>query len=1334
MAKSLQSLFLILLTVYCQVQSFRVKPNDTIVVQGQTIILKCEVENQQGRVQWTKDGFALGFSRDVPGYSRYSMVGDESRGVYNLKIVNVALGDDALYECQVGPSSGHPPIKTRATLSVAVPPDVPVISGQSNGSIIEVLPTQRTLELICESRNGKPAATITWLRNGKKITTDEIKYSIQDTPNKRQNARSVLTIKPKREDNGATYSCQAINFALSKPLESVVLLSVLHPPSHPVITGYKSGDVVRTGDRLTLSCTSRGGNPLATVIWYKNGKELDDVYDKKMINMAVNKLELTAQQSDNLAKYSCIAKNVVTESPMEASVVLSVQFAPEKVVITGETGAKAGESITLTCETTNSNPASTIKWFAKGRQLGGDSSSIIPSPDGGFITRSQVTVKLSDSENKVIYTCQATSSGQTMAVADSVTLEVQYPPEKPVISGYKIGTPINEGNIQRLTCVSVGGNPHATLTWWKGNTELQSKNTIVGNIASSELSIKAVSSDNMAEYRCNATNPATSEPLISTVVLTVYFPPKSLTVTTEPTVGKAGKQMKIICETESSNPPAQITWWKDGRELVGRGKNIGIIDGAYGGKRTRNSLTLRVDEDDHDSEVSCEALNDELEMSTNRRVLISVLFAPKFPKDTAKKVSIQEGMNYILNLTAKANPKNTSYTWYKDGVKLVTSSLWPNIVPIGPILNMTSIRRSNGGKYLCMALNDEGSGNITINVDVQFPAEISRLTTPVYVDQGQTAAIDCEAEANPITDDIITWSRPGYNMNKTLTNTIGGASKLIVYNSSKKDSGKFRCTANNGIGDSSSFDAELVVKYPPEIDKSERHIKFAAAKGTRGELICRAEGAPVVTFFWTRNGEDIIPRYGSRYELEGKEIDWTHHLGYLYISNVTDYDYGMYHCRAVNSLGKDTVAISFETTTRPDPPEDLRHVNSTHDSITVMWTSGFNGGLYQWFRIKYEETRSMDPPLLINVNPPSANMFTVPGLKFATEYTLYVQAINKLGDSRFSQSAKCSTSSIPPKDEQIAQGDEVPLLIIVAVCAVAMVVLGLNVCLILYLIRRRKRKMQKGTPPQKEAEHDSQSNTIEMYAPPGSGNVYPNPLPEDTKTYSSYDRSLDDFNDDLYKSYHDDESDDTIVWFPRPDFSKSTCFRKYGGPLVVPDETYPLKGGGPYSPARSDISSTGTDSPHASLINSKSKKTYIDDSIVASNKVYNKAGSLPRNHHTNGPIENDYHDTVSKTRSLKRDREDANRNFSTFQNHTGQNHQNHINRTKTPPPPPVRSTSHPRGPHPAPPPYANEAQSSQRHLTPQSVNNGSVPPPPREIMAPSQLGRPQIYQMQGALV
>lgn len=54
-------LFYFLLTdVLGQQQSFRRRPVDVEVKIGATADLKCEVENQAGRVQWTKGGFALG--------------------------------------------------------------------------------------------------------------------------------------------------------------------------------------------------------------------------------------------------------------------------------------------------------------------------------------------------------------------------------------------------------------------------------------------------------------------------------------------------------------------------------------------------------------------------------------------------------------------------------------------------------------------------------------------------------------------------------------------------------------------------------------------------------------------------------------------------------------------------------------------------------------------------------------------------------------------------------------------------------------------------------------------------------------------------------------------------------------------------------------------------------------------------------------------------------------------------------------------------------------------------------------------------------------------------
>lgn len=41
-------------------QKFRTTPHDLQVLEGSEALLRCEVSNLAGQVQWTKDGFALG--------------------------------------------------------------------------------------------------------------------------------------------------------------------------------------------------------------------------------------------------------------------------------------------------------------------------------------------------------------------------------------------------------------------------------------------------------------------------------------------------------------------------------------------------------------------------------------------------------------------------------------------------------------------------------------------------------------------------------------------------------------------------------------------------------------------------------------------------------------------------------------------------------------------------------------------------------------------------------------------------------------------------------------------------------------------------------------------------------------------------------------------------------------------------------------------------------------------------------------------------------------------------------------------------------------------------
>lgn len=61
-------------------QAFRTEPRNLTVRMGATAVLRCEVLRPSGTVQWVKDGLLLGPQRSLPGFPRYSMIGNLKRG------------------------------------------------------------------------------------------------------------------------------------------------------------------------------------------------------------------------------------------------------------------------------------------------------------------------------------------------------------------------------------------------------------------------------------------------------------------------------------------------------------------------------------------------------------------------------------------------------------------------------------------------------------------------------------------------------------------------------------------------------------------------------------------------------------------------------------------------------------------------------------------------------------------------------------------------------------------------------------------------------------------------------------------------------------------------------------------------------------------------------------------------------------------------------------------------------------------------------------------------------------------------------------------------------
>ena len=143
---------------------------------------------------------------------------------------------------------------------------------------------------------------------------------------------------------------------------------------------------------MTLVCLSKGGNPLATITWYRNGERVDSSYTT-ILNGSKNTYEFTASEEDNNAVYSCQAKNELILKPLEAKLTTVVQCkivmfvvlseecsdinicsdGPKDVRISGPSEAIKGDELNFECSTSNSNPPVEIWWVVDGRavQVGG---------------------------------------------------------------------------------------------------------------------------------------------------------------------------------------------------------------------------------------------------------------------------------------------------------------------------------------------------------------------------------------------------------------------------------------------------------------------------------------------------------------------------------------------------------------------------------------------------------------------------------------------------------------------------------------------------------------------------------------------------------------------------------------------------------------------------------------------------------------------------------------------------------------------------------------------------------------------------------------------------
>lgn len=120
----------------------------------------------------------------------------------------------------------------------------------------------------------------------------------------------------------------------------------------------------------------------------------------------------------------------------------------------------------------------------------------------------------------------------------------------------------------------------------------------------------------------------------------------------------------------------------------------------------------------------------------------------------------------------------------------------------------------------------------------------------------------------------------------------------------------------------------------------------------------------------------------------------------LIITHVTSADYGNYECVARNELGFSTSSPRLEITSAPDIPSLLSIVNVTHESVTLSWIPGFNGGMPATYRIRYRQIQE-ESYKYEDIPSPNTTQYTIKGLEINTGYVFSISALNKLGNSKF---------------------------------------------------------------------------------------------------------------------------------------------------------------------------------------------------------------------------------------------------------------------------------------------------------------------------------------------
>ncbi|XP_051153581.1 cell adhesion molecule Dscam2 isoform X8 [Leptopilina boulardi] len=814
----------------------------------------------------------------------------------------------------------------------------------------------------------------------------------------------TLIIREARVEDSGKYLCIVNNSVGGESVETV--LTVTAPLSAEIEPTVQTVDF---GRPATFTCNVKG-NPVKTISWLKDGKPLG--HEEQT-------LRIESVKKEDKGMYQCFIRNDQESAQATAELKLGGRFEPPQIrQAFSEETLQPGPSVFLKC-VASGNPTPEITWELDGKRLSNTDRLQV----GQYVTVngdvvSNLNISSIHTNDGGLYKCIAAS--KVGAAEHSARLNVYGLPfirhmdKKAIVAGETL----------RVTC-PVAGYPIESIVWER-DTRVLPINRKQKVFPNGTLIIENVErQSDQATYTCVARN-AQGYSARGMLEVQVMVAPQITPFSIGDGPANWGDQTSVICSVIKGDRPIEITWSLNGKEITLESHpDISISrTGPMISLLSIDSVTAR-----HAGEYSCMASN--LVGFVSRSAELTVNVPPRWILEPTDKAFAQ-GSDARVECKADGFPK-PQVTWKRaagdtpgDYTDLKLNN--PDISVEDGTLSINNIQKTNEGYYLCEAVNGIGSGlSAVILISVQAPPHFEIKLRNQTARRGEPAVLQCEAQGEkPIG---ILWNMnnkrldPKSDSRYTIREEIlanGVLSDLSIKRTERSDSALFTCVATNAFG-SDDTSINMIVQEVPEVpyglkvlDKSGRSVQLSWA-------------APY-------DGNSPIKRYVIEYKIS--KGSWDSDIDRVVVPGSQQNVAGVfnlkpattYHLRIVaeNEIGtsdpSDTVTIITAEEVPSGPPSSVRVEALDQHSLKVTWKppprEDWNGeilGYYVGYRLSSSEKPYMFETVEFSKEDGKEHHLQITNLKIYTQYSVVVQAFNKVGSGPMSEERRQHTAEGVPE-------------------------------------------------------------------------------------------------------------------------------------------------------------------------------------------------------------------------------------------------------------------------------------------------------------------------------